>query len=53
MIGLMMVSVETAAQILGISRAGYAAVRTGQIPSIKIGKRVLVSRAWIEKVLAV
>ena len=50
----MTVSVETAAQILGISRgAGYAAARSGQIPTIKIGKRVLVSRAWIEKVLAV
>lgn len=50
----MTVSVETAAQILGISRgAGYAAVRSGQIPSLKIGKRVLISRAWIEKVLAV
>jgi excisionase family DNA binding protein len=46
------VSVETAARILGISRgAGYNAARAGQIPCIKIGKRLLVPKALLEKMV--
>lgn len=42
---------ETAA-ILGIGRtAAYEAVRTGQIPAIRIGKRLLVSKSTVEKLL--
>lgn len=37
------VSVEEAAQFLGISRsAAYEAVRRQQIPSLRLGRRVLV-----------
>lgn len=36
-------SVEEAAKILGIGRtAAYLGVRTGEIPSLRIGQRILV-----------
>ena len=39
-------SVEEAGRMLGISRgSAYEAVRNGQIPSIRIGRRLLVPRA--------
>jgi len=45
-------SVEEAAEILGISRgSAYQAVRMGEIPCIKIGKRILVPRVALEKML--
>ena len=45
-------TVEEAAAALGISRAGaYDAVRRGEIPSIRIGRRVLVPRAALERLL--
>ena len=45
-------TVEEAAATLGISRAfAYEAVRRGEIPSIKIGRRVLVPRAALQKLL--
>jgi excisionase family DNA binding protein len=38
--------------MLGISRAfAYEAVRRGEIPSIRIGRRVLVPRAALERML--
>lgn len=38
-------SVETAARLLGISRAlAYQLVRAGDIPSVKLGRRVLIPR---------
>jgi excisionase family DNA binding protein len=41
-------TVEEAARLMGISRAlAYAAVSRGEIPSIRIGRRVLVSRAQL------
>jgi excisionase family DNA binding protein len=44
--------VERAAKALGISRgAGYEAVRTGEIPSIRIGGRVVVPTAWVRRAL--
>lgn len=40
------IPVPRAAAILGISRrAGYAAVERGEIPSIKVGQRVVVPTA--------
>ncbi len=46
--------VEEAAALLGIGRsAAYEGVRSGQIPSIRIGKRVLVPRAALERLLDV
>ena len=42
---------ETAA-LLGIGRSSaYEAVRSGKIPTLKIGKRVLVPRAALERLL--
>lgn len=39
-------SVEDAAKLLGISRGlGYQAAREGQIPTIRLGRRLLVPRA--------
>jgi excisionase family DNA binding protein len=47
-------TVEEAAAVLGISRAfAYEAVRRGEVPSIKIGRRVLVPRAALERMLDV
>ena len=44
--------VEEAARILGIGRsAAYEAVRRGDIPSIRIGRRVLVPRAALDRLL--
>ena len=46
-------SVEEAAKVLGISRGlAYDAVRRGEIPSISIGRRKLVSRAVLQRLLA-
>ena len=45
-------TVEEAAEILRISRnTAYEAVKRGDIPSIRIGRRVLVPRTALEKML--
>lgn len=45
-------TVEEAAKMLRISRSSaYEGVRTGQIPSLKIGKRILVPLAALERML--
>lgn len=47
-------TVEEAAEILGLSRAfAYEAVRRGEIPSIRIGRRILVPRAALQRLLDV
>ena len=46
-------SVEEAARLLGIGRnLCYERVKTGEIPVIKIGRRLLVPRSALEKLLA-
>ena len=46
-------SVEQAAAALGISRASaYEAVHRGEIPHIKIGKRMLIPRASLDRMLS-
>ena len=46
-------TVPEAAQILGIGRtAAYEGARTGAIPTIRIGKRILVPVAALERMLA-
>ncbi len=46
------ISVEEAAALLGISRnTAYEAVRRGEIPSIRIGKRFLIPAAALERML--
>ena len=45
-------SVQEAAEVLGIGRsAAYEAARAGQIPTIRIGKRILVPRVALERLL--
>lgn len=47
------ISVEEAAKVLGIGRnLAYDRVKTGEIPAIKIGRRLLVPRAALEKLLS-
>jgi excisionase family DNA binding protein len=47
-------SVTEAGQLLGIGRAAaYEAAKNGQIPTVKIGKRLLVPLAALERFLAV
>ena len=47
-------TVDEAAETLGISRAfAYEAVRRGEIPSIRIGRRVLVPKAALRRMLGV
>ena len=46
-------TVDEAAQLLGISRnSAYEAVRRGEIPTIRLGRRILVPRNRLEEVLA-
>ena len=45
-------TVVEAAAVLGIGRnAAYAAAKAGQIPTIRIGKRILVPRAGLDRLL--
>ena len=45
-------TVEEAAQLLGISRSfAYEAVQRGDIPSMRIGRRVLVPKAALKRLL--
>lgn len=45
-------SVTEAAKILGVSRnLAYEGVMRGQIPSIRIGRRILVPRVALDKLL--
>jgi excisionase family DNA binding protein len=46
------VTVEQAAEILGVSRSlAYEAVRNGRIPSLRIGRRWLIPRQALERLL--
>jgi excisionase family DNA binding protein len=48
----LVVSVEEARQLLGLSRGlMYDAVRRGEIPSVKVGRRILIPRAALQKML--
>jgi hypothetical protein len=47
------VSVERAGVILGLSRpSAYAGVRSGEIPSITVGRRRMVPTAWLARRLS-
>lgn len=47
------VTVEEAARLLGIGRgSAYEAARTGEIPALRIGRRLLVPVAALEELLA-
>ncbi|MDR5727950.1 MAG: helix-turn-helix domain-containing protein [Terriglobia bacterium] len=44
--------IEEAAQLLGIGRnTAYEAARTGQLPTVRIGKRLLVPKVALDKLL--
>ncbi len=46
-------TVEEAAKVLGISRnAAYSGARTGLLPVIRFGKRYLVPRVALERMLS-
>jgi excisionase family DNA binding protein len=46
-------SVEEAGRLLGVGRnQAYSAARDGQIPTIRIGNRVLVPKAALDRMLA-
>lgn len=46
-------TIPEAAKVLGIGRtAAYEAARTGEIPVIRIGKRILVPSVALERMLA-
>ncbi len=45
-------SVAEVAQILGVSKGLiYTQVRTGDIPSIKLGRKVVISHAVLEEII--
>jgi excisionase family DNA binding protein len=47
------VTVEEAARILGIGRsAAYMAVKRGEIPVLRLGRRFVVPKAALERLLA-
>jgi excisionase family DNA binding protein len=46
-------SVEAASKALGISRClGYEMARQGKIPTIRLGRRLLVSRKGLDELLS-
>jgi excisionase family DNA binding protein len=46
----LLVSVPEAARLLGVGTTfGWAMVRSGELPSVKLGRRVLVPRAALER----
>lgn len=47
-------TVDQTAKLLGLSRNGaYEAIARGQVPSIRIGRRLLVPRTALERMLDV
>lgn len=50
--GRITMTVEEVADALGVSRSSaYEAVRAGEIPSVRVGRRILVPRAALEELL--
>jgi excisionase family DNA binding protein len=46
------IKIEEAARLLGISRnTAYDAAKNGQLPTVKIGKRLLVPTAALDRLL--
>jgi excisionase family DNA binding protein len=49
-----MITVEEASKLLGVRRsAGYRAAAIGQIPTLRVGRKLRVPTAWLLRVLAV
>ena len=54
MSGPLTLSVEEAAQLLGVSRGlAYEAARRGELPTIRLGRRLLVPRARLLELVGV
>lgn len=48
------VSIPDAARLLGIGRStAYAAVKSGELPAIRVGRRVRIPSRWIREALGV
>lgn len=48
----LVLTVDEAAKLLGVSRpTAYQGVERGEIPSIRVGKRILIPRAALEKMM--
>ena len=48
----LVLSVEEVRKLLGLSRGlMYEAVRSGQLPSVRIGRRILIPRAALKRLL--
>ncbi len=46
-------TIEEAAELIGVGRStAYAAARSGQIPVIRVGRRLLVTRAGLDALLS-
>ena len=46
-------SVDEFCEIMGISRNhGFTAVRNGEVPHLRLGKRILIPRVAVERMLA-
>jgi excisionase family DNA binding protein len=46
-------TVAVAYRRLGLTRAGtYAAIKSGEIPSLRIGRSIRISNRWIDRQLA-
>lgn len=47
-------SVEEVAEMLGVGRThAYAMVKSGELPSVRLGRRILVPAAVLDKLLAI
>ncbi len=45
--------IEEAAKVLGISRnSAYEAARTGQLPTVRLGKRLVVPKIALDRLLS-
>jgi excisionase family DNA binding protein len=48
----LIVTVDEARRMMGLSRGSmYQAINTGQVPSIRVGRRILIPRARLEQIL--
>jgi excisionase family DNA binding protein len=54
MTGAQTYTVEEAARLLGVSRGvGYEAARRGELPTIRLGRRLLVPKVALERMLGI
>ena len=54
MTGAQTYTVEEAARLLGVSRGvGYEAARRGELPTIRLGRRLLVPKIALERMLGI